>query len=396
MRSGELTSGNTWTNSRFAADEERLPFFRFGKVDHVFLITALAIAAFGVVMVYSSSYIYAQERFGDGLYYLRRHVVFLAIGLVLMSILRFIDYRRLRPLAIPAMALSLLTMIMVMIPGLGSKAGGATRWLDLGIVRFQPVEFAKVAIVFFMAAMLSSSQFEAKDWRKGFAYHLLVPLLLAGLCMLQPDFGSAALVIITSGIMLYMAGARLRYLGASVLVALPVFYFFIMSVPYRRARLMTFLDPWADPQNSGFQIIQSFLAFHRGGLFGVGLGNSKEKLFYLPEAHNDFILAVVGEELGFIGIVLICFAFVFLLFRAMRISARAEDGFGSMLAGSLAVLLGLEVFLNAGIVLGLLPTKGMNMPFISSGGSSIVAAMLIIGLILSISARSDTTDSSSS
>lgn len=389
MKSAGSTSRNIWTSSNPTEDwdEPSAPIFRRGVSDHLLFFLAIGLAAFGLVMVYSSSYIYAQERYGDGLYFFRRHIVFLGVGLGLMTILRFIDYRVFRKLALPGFVLSLVGMVLVLIPGLGNRAGGATRWLDLGFMTFQPVEFAKIALILYMARRFSKTRLDFADLRQGFLYQLWPPLALAGLCLFQPDFGSAALIMLTTTIFLYLAGVRFRFLALSFAALLPIFYFAIMSVPYRRARLMTFLDPWADPQNTGFQIIQSFLAFHRGGLFGVGLGNSKEKLFYLPEAHNDFILSVVGEELGFVGICLICLAFMFLFFRAVKIAAKAEDAFGSLLAGGLAVLLGLEVFLNAGIVLGLLPTKGMNMPFISSGGSSIIAALIAVGLLLSVSSR---------
>lgn len=386
MRSGVTTSSNTWTSFNTPDDPGRPPFLRRGRSDYILFLTALGLAAFGLVMVYSSSYIYAQERYGDGLYYFRRHIIFLGVGLFLMFCFRYLNYRLLSSLAVPGFIASMLAMVAVMIPGVGSKAGGATRWIDLGFTSFQPVEFAKISLVLFLAKRLVGKDYDPMDLKRGFFYQLWPPLLLAALCLLQPDFGSAALIVITTGMMLYMAGTRFRYLFVSFLTMLPVFYVTIMAVPYRRARFMTFLDPWADPQNSGFQIIQSFLAFYRGGLFGVGLGNSKEKLFYLPEAHNDFILAVVGEELGFIGMVLVCLAFMFLFFRGMRVAAKASDAFGALVAGGLAVLIGLEVFLNAGIVLGLLPTKGMNLPFISSGGSSILCALIAMGILLSISA----------
>lgn len=389
MRSAATTSSNTWTNSSFREETSSPPLLRRGRSDYILFLTALGIAAFGLVMVYSSSYIYAQERYGDGLYYFRRHIAFLSAGFLLMGFFRFFNYRWLRTLAMPGFIVAMLALVAVMVPGLGDNAGGATRWLNLGFARFQPVEFAKIALVIFLASRLVGKNYDPMDLKRGFFYQLWPALLMAGLCLVQPDFGSSALVIITTGLMLYIAGTRFRYLFVSFLAVIPVFYFTIMAVPYRRARFMTFLDPWADPQNAGFQIIQSFLAFHRGGLFGVGLGNSKEKLFYLPEAHNDFILAVVGEELGFIGMLLICCAFMFLFFRGMRVAAKASDSFGSLVAGGLAVLLGLEVFLNAGIVLGLLPTKGMNLPFISSGGSSILSALIAVGILLSISANEE-------
>ena len=380
MKNAGITSQSTWTNSDFS-------LFRKGTSDYFLLLTALALAAFGLVMVYSSSYIFAQERFNDGLYYFRRHIIYLIIGIAAMFFFRFIDYRVWRKCALPIFFLSMVSMALVLVPGIGHRAGGATRWISLGGYSFQPIEFAKIALILYMAERFSRRDLNFTCIKSGFLFHLWPPVLLAGLALLQPDFGSAALLAMCTLLIFYVVGVRLRYLVSLFLVTVPIFYYAIVMVPYRKARLLTFLDPWADPQNSGFQIIQSFLAFFRGGLFGAGLGNSKEKLFYLPEAHNDFILSVVGEELGFIGICLVCIGFLFLFFRSVRVSAKAEDSFGAIVAAGLAVLIGLEVFLNAGIVLGILPTKGMNLPFISSGGSSIICALLSIGILLSISAR---------
>jgi cell division protein FtsW len=242
-------------------------------------------------------------------------------------------------------------------------------------------------LVLFLAARFSSPDVNFTGWVKGFFLHLWPALLVVALCMLQPDFGSTALIVSITAIMLFLGGVRPKYLLTSAMVVVPLMAFAMWAAPYRRARLFAFMDPWADPQGTGFQIIQSFLAFYRGGLFGVGLGNSRAKIFYLPEAHNDFILSVVGEELGFIGIAILSLAFLFLIFRGIKIAAKSSEKFHGNLAAGLAALLGLEVFWNASIVLGLMPTKGMNLPFISSGGSSIICALAAIGLLLNISAH---------
>jgi cell division protein FtsW len=305
-----------------------------------------------------------------------------------MLFLRYFDYRKLQKLALPIFIGSCALVALTFIPGIAHRAGGASRWIRLGAFTIQPVEFAKLALIIMMAAGFAKKSWNRFEWKSGFLQHLLAPAMLATLCVLQPDFGSTALVICTTGILLYVAGVRWQYLLSVVAVVLPLLTAVMVMAPYRRARLLTYLNPWADPQGAGFQIIQSFLAFHRGGLFGVGLGNSRAKVFYLPEAHNDFILSVVGEELGFLGILLLSLAFLFLIFRAVRVAAKATDSFGALLATGLTVLLGLEVFWNASIVLGLLPTKGMNLPFISSGGSSILCAMAVIGILLNISAQS--------
>lgn len=364
-----------------------LPFVTGGASDKILLSLAISITAFGLVMVYSASYIFSQEKFGDGLYYFNKHLVFLSLGFVGMAICRFIDYRVWQKMAYPLFFTALGLMAFTLIPGIGHRAGGASRWINVGGFSLQPVELAKLAVIMVMARRLTAEGADFSRWSTGFFAHLWAPVLMVGLCMLQPDFGSTALVITATAFMLYLGGVRMKFLLGSAAAVFPLLVGAMIAAPYRRARLMTFLDPWADPQGAGFQIVQSFIAFYRGGLFGVGLGNSRAKVFYLPEAHNDFILSVVGEELGFLGIGLLSIAFLIMIFRGIRAAAKADSPFASLLASGLTILLGLEVFWNAAIVLGLFPTKGMNMPFISSGGTSIICALGIIGILLNISAQ---------
>ena len=385
MKSGATTLKNTWKNSELV---KRLPFSLSGSCDRLLLFTALSIAAFGLVMVYSASYIFSQEKFGDGLYYFNRHLLFLGAGLAMMSFCRFLDYRVWQKLSLPIFLACIGLMMAVLVPGIGHKAGGARRWISFGGFTIQPVEFAKVGLLIFLSARLSRKEMNFEKISFRFLLELWPAVLMILLCLLEPDFGSSALVLTITGVLVYLAGLRLRYLLGAVGAVLPLFAGLMILAPYRRARLLTYLNPWADPQGAGFQIIQSFLAFYRGGLFGVGLGNSKAKIFYLPEAHNDFILSVVGDELGFLGIGLLILAFLFLLFRGVRVSAKCNDRFGALLASGLTLMLGFEVFWNAAIVLGLFPNKGMNLPFISSGGSSIICAMTIMGILLNISAQS--------
>ena len=270
---------------------------------------------------------------------------------------------------------------------MGHTAGGATRWLVLGSFKLQPIEFVKVFFLIYMAHKLSDFKTKESLNHKSLFSFLWPCLLVVSLTIWQPDFGAVVLISITTITLLYIAGLSIRYIALAAIVAIPFFITFILIEPYRKARFLSFLDPWADPQNSGFQIIQSFLAFYRGGLFGVGLGNSKEKIFYLPEAHNDFILSVIAEEIGFIGFLLICLAFFALFFRSMQIASRVKDSFGKFLAAGIAILIASEAFWNASVVLGILPTKGINLPFISTGGSSVISSFIAIGLLLSISAQ---------
>ncbi len=386
MKNGAITSRSTWKRFNFLS---WIPFDAGkGSSDKLLLTLAICLSAFGLVMVYSASYIYSQEKFGDGLYYFNKHLVFLTIGFLGLIFCRYLDFRVWKKIAVPVFLGSLFLMALTLIPGVSHRAGGASRWLNIFGFSLQPIELAKIALIMVLAKRFSDPDLDLSKWGTGFFSHLWPPVLLVVLCMLQPDFGSTALVIATCGILFYLSGVRTKFLLGAAGAVLPVLALAMVLAPYRRARLLTFLDPWADPQGTGFQIIQSFIAFYRGGLFGVGLGNSKAKVFYLPEAHNDFILSVVGEELGFLGIFLLSFVFLILIFRGVRAAAQSSNSFGAILASGLTILLGLEVFWNAAIVLGLFPTKGMNMPFISSGGTSILCALGIIGILLNISAQS--------
>jgi cell division protein FtsW len=382
MKSAAITSRSTW--KRFKGV---LPFDSRGNSDKLLLFVAISLAAFGLVMVYSASYIFAQEKYGDGLYYFNHHLVFLALGFGAMVFCRFFDLRLIHQLAWFIFVASLGLMALTQVPGLSHRAGGAARWISIGGFTIQPVEFAKIAFVIVMARLLAAENRDWSRWTTGFLNFLPIPALTIAFCMVQKDFGSSALVIAVSGVMLYLAGVRFRFLAASVAAVVPFVAGAILLFPYRRARMMTFLDPWADPQGAGFQVVQSFIAFYRGGLFGAGLGASRAKVFYLPEAHNDFILSVVGEELGFLGIGVLSFVFLVLIFRGIRASAKTGDRFHALLAAGLTILLGLEVFWNASVVLGLFPNKGMNLPFISSGGSSIICALSIVGILLNVSAQ---------
>lgn len=384
MRNGATILKSTWKSFDLPA---RMPFAKDGASDKVLLVLSISLAAFGLVMVYSASYIFAQEKYGDGLHYFNKHLAFLGVGFLAMIACRFIDCAVWKKFALPLFIGTLCLLTLTQIPGIQHRAGGASRWISVGGFTMQPIEFAKIALVMLLASRLSE-KIDFEDWKMGFLKHLWPSAALVAFCMAQPDFGSSALVIATTALVLYLAGARLKFLLGSALAVLPLIAGALLLAPYRRARLLTFLDPWADPQGSGFQIVQSFIAFYRGGLFGVGLGNSKAKIFYLPEAHNDFILSVVGEELGFLGIGILSVAFLMLIFRGIRAAARSDSRHASLLASGLTVLLGFELFWNAAIVLGLFPTKGMNLPFISSGGSSIICALAIIGILLHISARS--------
>lgn len=359
------------------------------KYDTTILLLAVALTCFGVVMVYSSSSIMAAKRYSDGFFFLKRQGIFALAGFAAMAVIMRIDYRRLRHLSVPFLLLCVALLVAVLIPGLGNHAGGASRWIRLGPVSVQPSELAKLGLVMYMAHSLAKKQEKIKSFKLGFIPYMIVLAVLLFLLLLQPDLGSALTLGGVAMVMLLVAGTRLSYLFSVAILAVPFLYFAVMNVDYRRRRILAFLNPWEDPTDTGFQIIQSWIAFGTGGLFGNGLGEGKQKLFYLPEAHTDFIFSVVGEELGFVGVLVVAAMFLVLILRGVRTSLNAPDDYGRYLAFGLTLLLGLEAFVNMGVVMGMLPTKGLALPFISYGGTSIITTLMAIGLLLNISARGE-------
>lgn len=358
-------------------------------VDTSILMLAVVLTCFGVVMVYSSSSIMATNRYSDGFFFLKRQGVFALLGFMVMAGASLFDYRHLKKLAVPGLILCMLLLIAVQIPGVGSSAGGATRWIRLGPVNVQPSELTKLALVVYMAYSLPKKGDKLKSLRWGFIPYILVLAILLFLLLLQPDLGSAMTLGGVAMIMLLVAGTRITYLFSMLLLAVPFLYYAVMNVDYRRKRIMTFLDPWADPHNSGFQIIQSWIAFGSGGLFGNGLGEGKQKLFYLPEAHTDFILSVIGEELGFVGVIVVAAIFLMFVVRGLGIAMSASDEFGCHLAFGITLLIGIQAFVNIGVVMGLLPTKGLALPFLSYGGTNLLTTLLAVGILLNISRQAE-------
>ncbi len=360
-------------------------FKKLEEYDLVIMLMAIALTCFGVVMVYSASSIMAAKRFHDGFFFLKRQGLFALLGFALMLGTMRINYQFWRKLAAPILLGCIVLLVLVLIPGIGGSAGGASRWIRLPGFNLQPSEIAKIALIMYMAYSLDRKQDKIKQLGPGFVSYMLILVLMLGLLLKQPDMGSALTLAAVAMIMLFAAGTRLVYIISIVLMSMPFVYFLIMNVAYRKRRIMAFLNPWDDPQNSGFQIIQSWLALGTGGLFGVGLGEGKQKLFYLPEAHTDFILAVVGEELGFLGVIVIVGMFFLLVQRAMRIAVAAPDTFGRFLALGIAVLFGIEASVNMCVVTGMVPTKGLALPFISYGGSSLLISLFAVGILLNIS-----------
>ncbi len=347
------------------------------------LLSALLLTILGLVMVYSSSSALAEKRYLDSAYFFKRQFFHVLAGLMVMSWLAVTDYERLRSWVWPLLIGVFVALGLVLIPGVGHRAGGAARWLRLGFISVQPAELAKLALVLFLARHLADHQHQAKSLLRVFLPGLGMALLLVLPILAEPDLGMSLTLLALAATMLLVAGTRLTYMAGILAAGLPAFYWMVWSVPYRRVRL-DFTNPWADPAGNGFQLIHSFLALGSGGLLGTGLGGSKQKLFYLPEPHTDFILSVLGEEMGLWGLVAVLGLFMALIWRGVRTALSARDLFGTYLALGATLIIGMQAFVNAGVVMGLLPTKGLTLPFLSYGGSSILVNFACVGIILSV------------
>lgn len=355
--------------------------------DMIILLMVVMLTCFGVVMVYSASSVMAAKKFNDGFYFLKRQGLYALLGFGVMAVAMQIDYHFWRKFAVPMLLGCLVLLVLVFIPGIGGTAKGASRWIRFPGFNFQPSELAKVALIVYMAYSLDKKQEKLKEFMSGFVPYMVILAILLAILLKQHDMGAALTMGTVALVMLFAAGTRPRYIFGMGVLAAPFAWYLVVTEAYRMRRITAFLDPWQDPTNSGFQIIQSWIAFGTGGIFGQGLGEGKQKLFYLPEAHTDFILSVVGEELGFVGVMVIAAMFLLLLQRCIRVALGAEDNFGRFLAFGIAILLGLEAFINMGVVTGMLPTKGLALPFISYGGSSLIISLFAIGLLLNVSSR---------
>ena len=355
------------------------------RPDIILPIVTLLLVTIGTVMIYSSSSILASEKFLDEYYFLKRQILFVLMGLAAMVALSKFPYRYWEKIAYAGIVLSILLLSLLLIPGWGVTAGGATRWLRIGGFTFQVTEVVKVALVIFLAHYMTKKIKHVKQFSRIFVIPLTVTAIIISLILFQPDFGTSVIIVMVAMIMFYLAGSRVLHLIMLGSLFIPVGVVLILSESYRLKRWLSFIDPWKDPANSGFHIIQSFLSFGSGGTFGVGIGNGMQKLFYLPEPHTDFILSVIAEEGGFIGVSIVVVLFVILIVRGFMISFSASDLFGTLLAAGLTIILVLEAFVNMAAVMGLIPTKGLVLPFLSYGGTSLLMSMMAIGIILNIS-----------
>jgi cell division protein FtsW len=340
--------------------------------------------AFGVIMIYSASSIPALTRFADPNHYLKRQLFCVILGVPIIYVVSRSSYRSYKKYAGPMLLGALALLLLVLIPGIGAKYNNARRWFSFGSFHLQPAEFAKVVWVLFLGYALAKKQDRIRELRVSFWPFLILCAVFSALLLKEPDFGTTLMFLVVMFIMLATAGVPCRYFFLMAPVAAFGLYRFVYLVPYRRIRWEAFLNPWGDPLLSGYQLIQAWTAVGSGGIFGKGLGAGQQKLLYLPESYTDFILAVIGEELGFVGIVLTCLLFFFLFRTGLQVSRDSPDLLGSILALGLTMLLSLQALLNMGVVLGLVPTKGMPLPFISYGGSAFTANCFAIGLLMSV------------
>lgn len=353
--------------------------------DRLLLWSILGLSTLGLLMVYSASAVKAAEGLGDPFYFVKRQAGAAALGLLAMVWVMRGGYRRFERLAYPLLLLALLLLVLVLIPGVGSLVGGARRWIRVAGIGFQPSELAKLAMVLYLARSLARKKEKVRTFSIGFVPHTVVAGLFILLLLAEPDFGSATLVAVLLFVMLFAAGAKISWLVTSFLLAAPVAVLLVTTKTYRLHRVLAFLDPWKHRQDIGYQVVESLISVGSGGLTGAGLGSGKQKLYFLPEAHTDFIISVIGEELGLLGIALVVLLFGIFVWRGMRAALWATEPFGAYLAVGITCLVGLQAIINMLIAFGFLPTKGLVLPFVSYGGSSLVISLASSGLLLAIS-----------
>ena len=354
-------------------------------LDPFLLIGIGLILAVGIVMVTSASYIIAVGKFGDGFYYAKKQGLAMVVGLGAMYICSLINAGFWKLAAYPLIGLGILLLGLVFVPGIGVEMGGAHRWLHLPFgLYLQPSEFMKYALINFLAWSLSRKGESIRDFAIGFLPHVLVMGVVVFLILMQPDFGAAIIITAVGFLMLFVAGVRLQHLMGCAILCLPFLFQFAVSAQYRLSRLKSFIDPWQDPLNSGFQIVQSLVAFGCGGLWGAGIGKGIQKLFYLPQPHTDFIFAVVGEELGLVGLISFILIFYLLICRGLVMAIRSNDEFQRYLAFGITSLIGLQAMVNMAMAMGMLPTKGLALPLVSLGGTSLIMNLAGLGILMAI------------
>lgn len=365
-----------------------VPTWRWWSPDLFLLTVVLLILTIGIVMVTSASYIIAVGKSGDGFYFLKKQSLAMIIGLAVMYLFSLLNPDIWKRAALPLMAIGMALLALLFIPGVGVEMGGSHRWLRLPFgFSLQPSEIIKYALIMFIAGSLAKKGDSIRDFAVGFLPHVLVTGVVVFFIVIQPDFGTAVIVTIVSFLMLLVAGVRLQHLLGGAILCVPSLVYLAISAPYRLKRIITFLNPLADPQGAGYHTNMSLAGFGCGGFWGVGIGKSIQKLGYLPQCHSDFIFSVVGEELGFIGVVSLILLFYLLICRGLVVAIRSKDKFQRYLAFGITSLIGLQAMVNMGVAMGILPTKGLPMPLVSLGGTSLIMNLAGIGILMAITKR---------
>jgi cell division protein FtsW len=352
--------------------------------DKWLFLATLALVCVSVVMVYSASALIALERFQQPYLFVTKQLMWAVLGVAVLSVVMRVDYRTYRNERLIWTMLGVVTLLLVAVL-FSAPINGSRRWFSVGPLGIQPSELAKVAAIFFTAMILERRMHRVNDFQYALLPIGIVVAVLVGLILIEPDLGTAVSLLAVVGVMIFIAGLHYRYLVGAVVLAMPTFYVLVWNVPYRRERIEAFLNPWADPLGGGFQIIQSMIAISTGGMTGKGLMAGVQKLFYLPEPHTDFIFSVVSEGMGLLGATLIVACFCIIAWRGLRAATHAPDAFGAFLAIGLTMMIVLQAFVNISVVMGLLPTKGITLPLVSNGGSSLLVNLLAVGVLLNIS-----------
>jgi len=357
------------------------------RYDSLILTAVLFLTGIGVIMVYSAGSAIAIKNYGSEYFFLRKQFTFALLGGIVMIVFRNIPYQWYRKLAYPGLIVCMILLISIFFPGFGHRAGGAVRWIHIWGISFQPSEIARFAIILYLAYSLDKKKERLRSFSIGIIPHVLCVGTFLILIALQPDFGSVVIIATLTFLMLFSGGIPISHLLGCVLLFIPTAYYLVINAPYRLQRILTFLNPWQYRTEAGYQIIHSLMAFGSGGFWGAGLGKSYQKLFYLPEPHTDFIFSVIGEELGLIGVVVILTLYGLIIWRGFAISLNIDNIFGSCLALGFTIAVALQVCVNMSVTLGLLPTKGLTLPFLSYGGTSLICHMAVMGILMNIGSQ---------
>ena len=354
--------------------------------DLLLFIVVIILLSIGICVVFSSRYVMAYKWYGDSYFFLKKQLLYAIISLIIFFLATSIDYHYYKKLVLPLLILSIILLTMVFVSGVGKSAGGARRWIKIGFFSFQPSEIAKFALILYIAESLTRKHSkEIKTFIKGILPSLIIVMVIFLLILKEPDFSTSLIILGISFIMLFIGGTRIIQLFTLGIAAIPIGILILLKENYRKVRLFSFIDPWRDPLDSGFHIIQSLIALGSGGISGIGLGESRQKFFYLPDQHTDFIFSIIGEELGFIGTLVIITLFILILWRGFKIAINSVDQFGALLAAGITAMITFQSIVNIGVVTKMIPTTGLTLPFVSFGGSSLIVNMFCAGVLLNIS-----------